>query len=103
MRLRLGPPRWWSGWRVTARVGEAMIAGWVDLDPEVGCGQPCGGCERHPGRARRAGCAVFGSDLPQRVGADPAGAWSGGRFPDRAPRVPDPVPGDPGEDRAAVP
>jgi len=27
MRLRLGPPRWWSGWRVTLRVGEGRLAG----------------------------------------------------------------------------
>jgi HD superfamily phosphodiesterase len=27
MRLRLGPPRWWSGWQVTLRLGEARLAG----------------------------------------------------------------------------
>jgi len=27
MRLRLGPPRWWSGWWVTLRVGEGRLAG----------------------------------------------------------------------------
>jgi hypothetical protein len=27
MRLRLGPPRWWSGWQVTSRLGEARLAG----------------------------------------------------------------------------
>jgi hypothetical protein len=27
MRLRLGPPRWWSGWLVTLRLGEARLGG----------------------------------------------------------------------------
>src|SRR4026208_2000802 len=27
MRLRLGPPRWWSGWWVTSRLGESRLAG----------------------------------------------------------------------------
>src|SRR5689334_9215172 len=27
MRLRLGPPRWWSGWWVTSRSGEGRLAG----------------------------------------------------------------------------
>ena len=27
MRLRLGPPRWWSGWQVTARSGGAKLVG----------------------------------------------------------------------------
>jgi len=27
MRLRLGPPRWWSGWQVTSRSGGARLAG----------------------------------------------------------------------------
>ena len=26
-RLRLGPPRWWLGWWVTWRLGEARVAG----------------------------------------------------------------------------
>jgi malate dehydrogenase len=26
-RLRLGPPRWWSGWWVTSRLGESRLAG----------------------------------------------------------------------------
>jgi hypothetical protein len=29
MRLRLGPRRWWSGWRVTLRVGEGRLAGLI--------------------------------------------------------------------------
>ena len=27
MRLRLGPPRWWSGWWVTSRLGGSRLAG----------------------------------------------------------------------------
>jgi hypothetical protein len=27
MRLRLGPPRWWSGRQVTLRLGEARLGG----------------------------------------------------------------------------
>ncbi len=27
LRLRLGPPRWWPGWQVTSRLGEARLAG----------------------------------------------------------------------------
>ena len=35
---------------------------------------------------------MSGSDLPQRLRAQPAGRWAGGELPDRTPGVSDPVP-----------
>ena len=89
MRLRLGPPRWW-------------LVGRVSCGHAVGHGQ-AGDRERRPRRAGGAGSGVSGSDLSQRLGAQPAGRRAGGRLLDRAPGLSDPVSGDLRQDRYRVP
>ena len=83
----------------------AEVRGWLVL---VGCGQAGGdGCDGDGERSSRwacgAGCGVPGSDLSQRVCAEPAGRRAGGVVHDPASGLSDPVAGDHGEDRHPVP